>query len=108
MRGNAERVLIARRRAAVLARRLERRTLGALGTACLALLAALISAFSALAGAGSAACGGMGGAMLLYEDAGGYVLVGVAAFTAAVLITVACIRIKRRSPGAEKKEDNNE
>ena len=33
MRGNAERVLIARRRAAVLARRLERRTLGALGAA---------------------------------------------------------------------------
>lgn len=86
MRGNAERVLIARRRAAVLARRLERRTLGALG----------------------AACGGMGGAMLLYEDAGGYVLVGVAAFTAAVLMTVACMRIKRRSPGAEKKEDNKE
>ena len=50
----------------------------------------------------------MGGAMLLYEDAGGYVLVGVAAFTAAVLMTVACMRIKRRSPGAEKKEDNKE
>ena len=35
--------------------------------------------------------------MLLHENAGGYVLVGVTAFTAAVVITVLCIRYRERT-----------
>lgn len=108
MRGNAERARLARRRAAALARRAQRSGIGALGAASFALFAALVSALGEATGMDSAAAIGAGGAMLLYEDAGGYVLVGVAAFAAAVVITVACMRIKRRSPGAEKKEDNKE
>ena len=97
MRGNAERARLARRRAAVLARRVQRRSIGALGAAGCALFAALISALGAVTGLDSAAAIGTGGVMLLYEDAGGYVLVGVIAFAAAVVITVACVRHREKS-----------
>lgn len=35
---------------------------------------------------------GLYGTLMVHEDAGGYVLVGVIAFTVAVIITVLCIR----------------
>ena len=44
--------------------------------------------------------------MLLREDAGGYVLVGVVAFAAAAAITALCFRLRskenRRNDGADK------
>ena len=39
---------------------------------------------------------GMYGTILLHEDAGGYVLVAVISFTAAVVITALCIKFKKR------------
>jgi hypothetical protein len=46
------------------------------------------------------------GAMLLREDAGGYVLVGVVCFAAAVVITALCFRLRKREnqkkDGADK------
>ena len=36
------------------------------------------------------------GAMLLYEDAGGYVLAGVLSFAVALLITVLCIQSREQ------------
>ena len=39
---------------------------------------------------------GMYGAILLHEGAGGYVLVAVAVFTLAVVITVICMRLHER------------
>ena len=39
---------------------------------------------------------GMYGSILLHEDAGGYVLVGVISFSTAVMITVLCIRLRER------------
>ena len=104
MRGNAERARLARRRAAILARRVQRRSIGALGAASCALFAALMAALGAATGLDSAAVTGTDGAMLLYEDAGGYVLVGVASFTAAVVITALCMRYSNR----EKKRDTEE
>ena len=57
----------------------------------------------------SAAAIGTGGAMLLYENAGGYVLVGVAAFAAAVVITVACIRYREKNTRkTQTKEESKE
>ena len=48
--------------------------------------------------------------MLLRQDAGGYVLVGVVAFAAAVLLTAVCMRLrerdKRKENITEKKEEN--
>lgn len=108
MRGNAERARLARRRAAILARRVQRRCIGALGAASCALFAALMAALGAATGLDSAAVTGTGGAMLLYEDAGGYVLVGVAAFAAAVVITVACIRSRERSGRKPQSKEEKE
>ena len=109
MRGNAERVRLARRRAAVLERRLERYGIGALGAASCALFAALMSALGAVTGLDSATAIGTGGAMLLYENAGGYVLGGVAAFAAAVVITVACIRYREKNMRkTQTKEESKE
>lgn len=104
MRGNAERARLARRRAAILARRVQRRGIGALGAVSCALFAALMAALGAATGLDSAAVTGTGGAMLLYKDAGGYVLVGVASFTAAVVITALCMKYRNR----EKKRDTEE
>ncbi len=44
---------------------------------------------------------------LLFESAGGYVLVGVVAFMAAVIITVLCLRYsaKRKSTGQKERSD---
>ena len=51
-----------------------------------------------------AAVQGAYGATLLSDSAGGYVLVGVASFTAAAVLTVVCMRLHER----EKREKNNE
>lgn len=48
---------------------------------------------------------GMYGSMLLHENAGGYVLVGVIAFAAAVIITVVCIRYAEKKRNEPPKED---
>ena len=47
------------------------------------------------------------GTILLHEDAGGYVLVGLVAFSAAVVITTLCFKYReheRRKDWNEKKE----
>ena len=44
--------------------------------------------------------------MLLREDAGGYVLVGVAAFAAAVVLTVVCMRLHEREKQKRKHEED--
>ena len=49
--------------------------------------------------------------MLLREDAGGYVLVGVVCFAAAVVITALCIRLRNREnqkKGAANKHARHE
>ena len=68
------------------------------------LFAVLMQAADAFVVHGQTAAWGSFGAMLLREDAGGYVLVGVASFTAAAVLTVVCMRLHER----EKREKNNE
>ena len=82
----------------------EKRAIGALSALCAALVAALAGTISALTQASPAAGPGMYGSMLLYQDAGGYVLVGVASFTAAVIVTALCMKYRNR----EKKRDTEE
>ena len=48
---------------------------------------------------------GLYGAMLLYEDAGGYVLVVTVSFVIAVIITVLCIRICGKNKNNKDKSD---
>ena len=47
-------------------------------------------------GPGQTSAWGVFGAMLLREDAGGYVLVGVVCFAAAAAITALCFRLRNR------------
>jgi len=57
-------------------------------------------------GQGQPAAWGVFGAMLLREDAGGYVLVAVVSFAVAAAITALCFRLRirenRRKDGADK------
>ena len=73
---------------------------------CLLLFAALMQAVGTLIGQGQTAAQGVFGAMLLREDAGGYVLVAVVSFAAAVAITALCFRLRirenRKKGGADK------
>ena len=47
---------------------------------------------------------GLYGSILLHEGASGYVVVGVLSFTAAVVITVLCIRYRKKCAKKEEKE----
>ena len=60
------------------------------------LFAALMQTADRVVGQGQTAAWGGFGAMLLREDAGGYVLVGVVCFAAAVVITALCFRLRKR------------
>ena len=70
------------------------------------LFAAMIEAAGLVIGQGETAAQGIFGAMLLRRDAGGYVLVAVVSFAAAVVITALCFRLRskenRRKDGTDK------
>lgn len=77
-------------------RRRQRREAISLSAVCMLLCAALMQTAGTVVGPGQTAAWGAFGAMLLREDAGGYVLVGVVCFAAAVVITVLCFRLRNR------------
>ena len=104
MYDTARRVALVKQRVRENTRRRQRREAISLSAACMLLCAALTQAADAFAVQGQTAAWGSFGAMLLREDAGGYVLVGVASFTAAAVLTVVCMRLHER----EKREKNNE
>ena len=60
------------------------------------LSAALMQTAGMVVGPGRTHAQGEFGAMLLREDAGGYVLVGVSCFAAATAITALCFRLRRK------------
>ena len=98
------RVALVKQRVRENTRRRQRHEAISLSAACMLLFAVLMQAADALIAPGQTAAWGSFGAMLLREDAGGYVLVGVASFTAAAVLTVVCMRLHER----EKREKNNE
>ena len=59
-------------------------------------------------GPGQTAAWGVFGAMLLREDAGGYVLVAVVSFAAAAAITALCFRLRNRENRKKGGADNTE
>lgn len=63
---------------------------------CAQLSAFLVGTVHTVAGQTQITARGMYGSILLHEDAGGYVLVGVISFSTAVMITVLCIRLRER------------
>ena len=104
MYDTARRVALVKQRVRENTRRRQRCGIYGLSAACMLLFAVLMQAADALIAPGQTAAWGSFGAMLLREDAGGYVLVGVASFTAAAVLTVVCMRLHER----EKREKNNE
>ena len=96
MYDTVRRVALVKQRVRENTRRRQRREAISLSAFCLMLFTALAGAADALIVRGQTAARGMFGAMLLREDAGGYVLVAVLSFAAAAAITALCIRLRIR------------
>ena len=99
------RVALVKQRVRENTRRRQRREAISLSAACMLLCAALTQAADAFAVQGQTAAWGSFGAMLLREDAGGYVLVGVVSFAAAAAITALCFRLRNRENCRKGGED---
>ena len=106
MYDTARRITLVKQRVRENTRRRQRREAISLSAACLLLFAVLTQAAGTVVGPGQPEAWGVFGAMLLREDAGGYVLVAVVSFAAAVAITALCFRLRirenRKKGGADK------
>ena len=96
MYDTARRVALVKQRVRENTRRRQRRGIYGLSAMCMLLFAALMQTAGTVVAPGQTAAWGSFGAMLLREDAGGYVLVGVVSFTAATVITALCFRLRIR------------
>ena len=96
MYDTARRVALVKQRVRENTRRRQRCEAISLSAACILLCAALMQTAGTVVGPGQTAAWGVFGAMLLREDAGGYVLVAVVSFAAAVVITALCFRLKSK------------
>ena len=96
MYDTARRVALVKQRVRENTRRRQRRGIYGLSGACMLLLAALMQTAGTVVGPGQPEAWGVFGAMLLRQDAGGYVLVAVVSFAAAVVITALCFRLKSK------------
>ena len=96
MYDTVRRVALVKQRVRENTRRRQRREAISLSAACMLLCAALMQAAGTVVGPGQTAAWGAFGAMLLREDAGGYVLVAVVSFAAAAVITALCFRLRIR------------
>ena len=105
MYDTARRVALVKQRVRENTRRRQRRGIYGLSAMCMLLFAALMQTAGTVVGPGKPEAWGVFGAMLLREDAGGYVLVGVVSFAAAVVLTAVCMRLHRRD---KRKEDAKE
>ena len=105
MYDTTERVRRVKQTALRLIQKRERTALRRLGTLCTVLALGLTGALAHfIGGPPGDAVQEAYGATLLADSAGGYVLVGVASFTASAVLTVVCMRLHER----EKREKNNE
>ena len=104
MYDTTERVRRVKQTALRLIQKRERAALRRLETLCTVLALGLTGALAHfIGGPPGAAVQGAYGATLLSDSAGGYVLVGVASFTAAAVLTVVCMRLHERE---KRKKDN--
>ena len=87
-------------------RRQERRTVCRLSVLCTLLFLSLVGAMGIMQNKPINVTG-MYGAILLHEDAGGYVLVAVISFTVAVVITTAlCIKFRKKGQKSQAVENH--
>ena len=97
MYDTVRRVALVKQRVQENTRRRQRREAISLSAACMLLCAALMQTAGTVVGPGQTAAWGAFGAMLLREDVGGYVLVAVVSFAAAVVVTVFCTRLRKNN-----------
>ena len=106
MYDTAKRVALVKQRVRENTRRRQWRGIYGLSAACMLLFAVMMQAADVFAVQEQTAAWGVFGAMLLREDVGGYVLVAVVSFAAAVVITALCFRLRskenRRKDGTGK------
>lgn len=88
-----------------LRRRREKNILRGLSALCALLSASLVTAVGTFAGFGHPTVRTFYGTILLHEDAGGYVLVGLVAFSAAVVITALCFKYREHERRKKAKEE---
>ena len=105
MYNTSARVALVNERLRRLRRKRQRDMIGALFTVCLTLSGFLVGTMAALTGGMSPAELNMHGSMLLYRDAGGYVLVGVVSFTVAVVVTALCMKYRNRAKNLDTEEE---
>ena len=108
MYDTARRVALVKQRVRENTRRRQRRGIYGLSAACMLLFAVLMETAGTVVGPGQTAAWGAFGAMLLREDAGGYVLVAVVSFAAAAAITALCFRLRNRENRKKSGADNTE
>ena len=108
MYDTARRVALVKQRVQENTRRRQRRGIYELSAACMLLFAVLMETAGTVVGPGQTAAWGVFGAMLLREDAGGYVLVAVVSFAAAAAITALCFRLRNRENRKKGGADNTE
>ena len=106
MYDTARRVALVKQRVRESTRRRQRLEAMSLSAACMLLCAALMQTAGTVVGSGQTAAWGVFGAMLLRQDAGGYVLVAVVSFAAAAAITALCIRLRIRENQKKGGADN--
>ena len=106
MYDTARRVALVKQRVRENTRRRQRRGIYGLSAMCMLLFAVLMQAAGTVVGPGQPEAWGVFGAMLLREDAGGYVLVAVVSFAAAAAFTALCFRLRirenQKKGGADK------
>ena len=98
MYDTARRVALVKQRVRENTRRRQRREAISLSASCMLLFAVLDAGGGRTYRSGADRRMGRSGAMLLREDAGGYVLVAVVSFAAAAAITALCFRLAQRKP----------
>lgn len=111
MYDTARRVALVKQRVRENTRRKRQRGIYGLSAACMLLFAVLMQAAGTVVGPGQPEAWGVFGAMLLREDAGGYVLVSVVSFAAAAAITALCFRLRnsenQKKAGRTNRTDTN-
>ena len=108
MYNTARRVALVKQRVLENTRRRQRREAISLSAVCMLLCAALTQAVGTVVGPGQPEAWGVFGAMLLREDAGGYVLVAVVSFAAAVVVTVFCTRLRKNNKQEKQTKEDEE
>lgn len=108
MYDTATRVEMVKKRIRQRQREKEKRRISGLSVICVLLSIALVGLMKMFSGVEPIALTGLYGSILLHEDAGSYVLVGLISFAAAVMITVLCIKYRDRKKKESLREDKQE